>query len=141
MLNKTLGKKTLAVRSVESMLILRENADTPTDKDWDEFLDILVENRPRFPSLKILVMTDGGGPNMNQRKRLEKALDKRPVRVAVVSDSARVRFIVSTIAFLNPEIRTFSRKEIDDAYEHLSLTPRERKLAETAIEEMHHLIR
>jgi hypothetical protein len=117
--------KSLAVETVGSMILLRENRHTPTNSDWDDFMRLLVENRENFPRLKILVVTDGGGPNADQRKRLEKALAGRPVRVAVVTDSTKVRFIVSSIALLNREIKTFSMNEMKDAHAHLSLTTAE----------------
>jgi hypothetical protein len=63
-----------------------------------------------------------------------------PVRVAVVTDSMKVRFIVSSIALLNREIATFSNKEIAQAYEHLSLDRREQLLVEAAIVEMSPLV-
>ncbi|HYP74398.1 MAG TPA: hypothetical protein VER12_00500 [Polyangiaceae bacterium] len=128
------------MRSIESLIVLRENSSTPTDRDWDEFLDILAVNRPNFPRIKILVKTDGGGPSAEQRKRLSVALGGKPVRVAVVTDSIKVRFIVSSIALLNSEIATFSNKEIVEAYQHLSLSLREQKLVEAAIVEMSPLI-
>lgn len=129
-------KQSLAVRSVGSMLVLRENKDTPSDMEWDAFLDHLVKNRTNLDALKILVLTDGGGPNAAQRKRLEAALDGRSVRVAVVTDSPKARFIASAITFLNKLHRGFSTKEISLAYEHLGMTLAEQKLAEVALREM-----
>ena len=130
-------KRTLTFRTVgDSMIVLRENKDTPRDEDWDAFLACLVENRARFSQLKILVMTEGGGPNVEQRKRLEVALDRRPVRVAVVTDSIKVRFIVSSIALLNRQISTFSLKEIERAYTHLGMTQAEQSLARAVIREL-----
>ena len=139
-LAKPQPKRSLVVRVVDSLIILRENSTTPTDRDWDEFLEILAANRPNFPKIKILVKTDGGGPSTEQRKRLSVALGGRPVRVAVVTDSIKVRFIVSSIALLNSEIATFSNKEIAEAYQHLSLEPSERRLVEVAITEMSPLV-
>lgn len=139
-LSKPEAKRSLVVRTIESLIVLRENSSTPTDRDWDEFLEILAVNRPDFPRIKILVKTDGGGPNAEQRKRLSVALGGVPVRVAVVTDSIKVRFIVSSIALLNSEIATFSNKEIVEAYQHLSLSVREQKLVEAAIVEMSPLI-
>jgi len=103
-------------------------------------LEILAVNRPDFPKIKILVKTDGGGPSTEQRKRLGVALGGMPVRVAVVTDSIKVRFIVSSIALLNREIATFNNKEIVQAYEHLSLDPREQRLVQLAIAEMSPLV-
>jgi hypothetical protein len=134
-------KKSLAFRFVSDvLLVLRENAQTPRDQDWDDFLRVLVENRQNFHKLKILVRTEGGGPNALQRKRLQQALDGRPVRVAVVTNSVPVRFIVSSIALLNRAIRSFANHEIDAAYAHLSMTPAEQRLSEAAVQDMHDLV-
>ena len=133
-------KRSLLVRVVESLIVLRENSATPTDRDWDEFLEILAANRSNFQHIKILVATDGGGPSSDQRTRLSVALGGRPVRVAVVTDSIKVRFIVSSIALLNSEIATFSKSELSEAYKHLSLTLHEVKLVELAIREMTPLV-
>ena len=59
-------KLSLAVKTVGQMILLRENASTPTDNDWDGFLEILIKNRDNFENLKCLVVTDGGGPNAAQ---------------------------------------------------------------------------
>ncbi|HEY8946705.1 MAG TPA: hypothetical protein VIM73_20825 [Polyangiaceae bacterium] len=119
---------------------MRENKETPTDAEWDGFLDQLVKNRANFSNLKILVLTEGGGPNAAQRKRLEQALDGRHLRVAVVTDSGKARFIASAITFLNKLHRGFAVKELPLAYEHLGLTIAEQKLAEAALNEMKPLI-
>ncbi len=134
-------KKSLAFRFVsDTLLVLRENSNTPHDQDWDDFLRILIDNRQNFPKLKILVRTDGGGPSAAQRKRLQQALDGRPVRVAVVTNSVPVRFIVSSIALLNRAIRSFANDEIDAAYVHLGMTAAERRLAEKAVDDMYDLV-
>ena len=118
------------------MIVIRQNKDTSSDQDWDDFLDMLVERRPEFAKLKILVVTDGGGPSQAQRKRLEVALAGKPVRVAVVSDSMKTRFIVSSIALLNRDMSSFRASELSQAYDHLSLTLDERRTAKTTIEEL-----
>lgn len=134
------GKRSLLFQKIGAMIVLRENNQTPTDDDWDAFLRVLAANRENFPSLKILVVTDGGGPNAAQRKRLQAALGGRPVRVAVVTDATIVSFIVSSIALLNHEIRSFSRNQLSAAYAHLNLSPSEQKLAMEAIQTMEPLV-
>jgi hypothetical protein len=129
-------KRGMYCRVVGSMIVIRQNKETSTDQDWDLFLDLLVERRPNFATLKILVVTDGGGPSMAQRKRLEVALDGKPVRVAVVSDSMKTRFIVSSIALLNRDMSSFRANEMSQAYDHLNLTLDERRTAKTTIEEL-----
>jgi hypothetical protein len=133
--------KTLTFEFVSDvLLVLRENAVTPRDEDWDAFLKVLVENHENFEKLRILVRTEGGGPSALQRKRLQVALAGRPIRVAVVTNSIPVRFLVSSIALLNRAIRSFANDEIKGAYEHLSLTPAEIQLADKAIERMNEVV-
>lgn len=134
-------KRGMFCRVVGSMIVIRQNKETSSDQDWDDFLDMLVEHRANFASLKILVVTDGGGPSQPQRKRLEVALDGKPVRVAVVSDSMKTRFIVSSIALLNRDMSSFRASEMTQAYEHLGLTFDERRVAKTTIQELSPRIR
>ena len=118
------------------MIVIRQNKDTCSDQDWDVFLDLLAARRAEFATLKILVVTDGGGPNMAQRKRLEGVLDGKPVRVAVVSDSIKTRFIASSLALLNRDMSSFRADETSQAYDHLSLTLDERRTAKATLEEL-----
>jgi hypothetical protein len=129
-------KPTMVTRTIGAMIVLRENTETPLDQEWDAFLKLLVENKTRFPNLKVLVVTDGGGPNAAQRKRLEATLGGRSISVAVVTDSAKSRFIASMISFINRDHRGFGTREIAQAYEHLKLSTQERIEAEAALKEM-----
>jgi hypothetical protein len=54
----------------------------------------------------------------------------------VVTDSIKVRFIVSSVALLNRHISTFSKAEFSKAYAYLGLSMGEQVLAMQAIEEM-----
>jgi hypothetical protein len=129
-------KRSLATTVVGPMILLRENAKTPTDRDWDDFLTILRAHRGNHERVRILVMTDGGGPNSGQRKRLEQALGGQSFRVSVVTDSAKVRFIVSSIALLNRDIKTFSKNELDSAFEHLRLDFPDRERAKKEVDNL-----
>jgi hypothetical protein len=120
----------LVVRALETLLVLCENDKTPSDKEWDGFLAMLPQNSEHYQKLRILVLTTGGGPDRTQRERLDKTLAGRPIRVAVVSDSAKVRFIASAIALINRDHRGFSTKELSLAYDHLNLSTSERKIAD-----------
>lgn len=130
----------MLTRKIGTMVVLRENNDTPLDPEWDAFLRLLADNRNNFERLKILVVTDGGGPNAAQRKRLEATLSGKPVRVAVVTDSAKSRFIASAISLINRDHRGFSMKEIGQAYQHLGMTVAECREAEAALKEMEPMI-
>jgi hypothetical protein len=90
--------------------------------------------------LKTLVVTDGGGPSPDQRKRLERAMGGIAVRTAVVSESVKVRFITSSVALLTAKIQSFRKSEMSKAFDFLSLDPQERRLALENVAEMDLLV-
>lgn len=134
-------KPTLVNRVLAPDLVVsRESFESPRDEEWEEFLRVLRTRGEHFASLKILVVTDGGGPNADQRKRLEAVLKGRAVRVAIVTDSAKSRFIASAVSLFNRDHRGFSKAEIQSAYGHLGLSPKERQMCEAALRELDPMI-
>jgi hypothetical protein len=118
------------------LLLLRQNAETATDNEWANLLRTLVALRADLQKVKIIVRTDGGGPSPAQRKSLEEALGGKPARVAVVSDHLKVRFVTSTIALFQKELKSFMVKESSQAYDHLGMLDSERRQADVALKEM-----
>jgi hypothetical protein len=131
-------KRNLLTRRVGPLMLARQNADDPTDPEWDEFLAYVAAHREEFrnQNLKLLVHTDGGAANAAQRKRLAATLGTTHARVAVVSDSIKVRFAGATIALFQRHYRQFSVSEMRGAYDHLGLTYEQRQLAETTLYEL-----
>jgi hypothetical protein len=128
--------RTMAIQRVDSTLVMVETEEAHSDEEWDEFLKLLADHRDELPKLRLLVMTSGGAPNAAQRKRLQATLRGTPIRVAVVSDSLKMRFIASTIALFHSDHRSFTNAELEDAYEHLSLGVGERRRVESVVREM-----
>lgn len=118
------------VNSFESFMLVRQNENPPSDEEWNAALRLLGRVLDEQENVKMLVASDGGGPTAAQRNGLRGVLRGRTVRVAVVSKSAKLRFIVSSLALLNPEIRTFLPNEVAEAYGHLLLSASERRAAE-----------
>jgi len=127
-------------RRVESLVILRESKLDPSDEEWEETLRIVLEQWQELRQLKVLVVSDGGGPTQAQRKRLERTLEGKPIRVAVVSDSMKVRFICSSVALFTSNLSSFKVSEMREAYSWLNLSDREKKLASEAVARMSELI-
>jgi hypothetical protein len=127
-------------RRIGNLLIIRQNQDTPSNQDWDETLRLMTMNPAEMGRLKTLVVTDGGGPNPDQRKRLERAMGGVAVRTAVVSESVKVRFITSSVALLTAKIQSFRKSEMTKAFDFLDLDPRERRLALENVAEMDLLV-
>jgi hypothetical protein len=127
-------------RKVGSLVILREGRNDPHDAEWDVTLGILAEHRSEIDHIKVLVISDGGGPTQAQRKRLERTLEGKPIRVAVVSDSMKVRFICSSVALFTSNLSSFKVSELRDAYKWLDLTAEERQMATHNIASMRDLV-
>jgi hypothetical protein len=126
----------LVTRSIASLLVLRENAETPSDPEWDDCLRQLKTMGPDFSKVKVLVVTEGGGPTPAQRSRLSAVTGGKTLRSAVVTESVRVRFIVSSVALFMPAIASFGVDEINRAYEHLRLDLQQRVMLERVLKEM-----
>jgi hypothetical protein len=133
-------KRNLVTQSVGSLLILRQNENDPTDAEWTACIahlaTLMEAMKAEGQSAKVLVYTDGGAPNVKHRGMLQKALEKSPIHVAVVSDNLKARITSSTVALANRYHRSFSGLEWDQAYAHLGLSARERRAAEAAIKAM-----
>ncbi|MEI9942051.1 MAG: hypothetical protein WDO69_32965 [Pseudomonadota bacterium] len=132
---KSPKKKNAVTRRMGSLVILLQGTDTPTAPEWTECIK-LVGATTDLNSTKVLVITDGGGPNLTQRQQLEGVLRGTTVCSAVVSDSVKVRFIVATVALFSSKISTFTKSEIEKAYQFLGLMPDEVQLAKKAVVEM-----
>jgi hypothetical protein len=129
-------ERNMIMRQVESLILLRENMESPHDHEWNAFLKVLDENFQRLDKIKIFVRTPGGGPTPAQANKLRPILKNRPVLVSVVSESLVVRFLGSSMALLNRELKMFSESEIEEACKHLKLSPYERSLVEDNLDEM-----
>jgi hypothetical protein len=122
------------------LVLLRENTETPRDEEWDETLRLLTLSPAELDRIKVLVVTDGGGPTPEQRKRLSRATGGKPLHAAVVSESVKVRFIVSSVALFMSKVQSFRVDEIDAAFNHLGLSVQERRVATENIAEMTKLV-
>jgi hypothetical protein len=132
---KSPKKRNAVTRRIGSLVILLQGTDTPTTAEWSECIK-LVAATTDLNSTKVLVITEGGGPNLTQRQQLEGVLRGTTVCSAVVSDSMKVRFIVATVALFSSKISTFGMAEIEKAYRFLSLAPDEVQNAKKAVVEM-----
>lgn len=129
-------RKSQDFRMFSSVLVLRQGRKTPLDADWDACMESIASRPADAPPLRVLVITDGGGPSVEQRRRLSNVLDGKPVKIAVVSESSTVRFIVSSVALFNQDIASFRPSEIGKAYSYLGLGPDEIRSATRAIDTM-----
>ena len=126
----------LVSRLVGRLLIIRQNESAPLNADWDVFLSQIAERRTELKDMRGIVFTDGGGPTVLQRKRLASAMGGNEIQSAVICDQAVVRFVVSTISLFNKSMRTYSWRDLNDAYTWLGIRADEQRAVEDCIPEM-----
>jgi hypothetical protein len=101
-------------------LLLVHGADTPTDREWDDYLRDAEQWLPETTGQ--LVLTDGGGPTSGQRRALKEMLSRigHPAfRTAVLSSSLLARGIVLAINLFTPRIRAFQSDATDEALDYV----------------------
>jgi hypothetical protein len=135
-------KRNLVTRTVGSLLILRQSEEAPSDPEWNETikqLNLLL--REHGGAVRVLVYTDGGAPTPPQRTLLQKALEKTPIPVAVVSDNVKARMTSSTVALANRKHRSFAVAEVPKGFLHLGLSLEETRTVEDALKHMASLLK
>jgi hypothetical protein len=124
---------TLLWKVVGSVMVVRENKETPSDMEWDAFIAATTEYRKRVDMLRVLIITDGGGPNGNQRSKIKDAIGDKQFKSAVVSDAIKIRFIASAIMLISKNHASFTTREASGAYTHLALTADERRKVDECV--------
>lgn len=123
----------MASKLVGSLLLLFQAAEDPSNEEWERCLDLLRRFEGELDQIRVLVMTRGGGPTPYQRKLLAEVLGKAKIRVAIVTDSMKVRMVTSTVAFIIPRIRSFAWDCLHEACAHLQLSLAEQAVARTEL--------
>ena|SRR6188768_3912737 len=127
---------TMAWRVVGTVLVVTETEDSPSDGEWNAFIADTMQYRKRVNEMRVLIITDGGGPNSSQRVLIKTAIAGKPFRSAVVSDSIKLRFIAAAIMLISKNHASFTTPEWRRAYDHLSLNAEERRGIDVALREM-----
>jgi hypothetical protein len=118
------------------LMVSYQGATNASDSAWDAYL---TELRQAFQSgglSRSLVVTEGAFPTRCQQSRMTSVVGGRAPRVAVISSSARLRFVVSMLALLNKNVDCFDPKQGKAAFSHLDLSPSQQALAEATIERL-----
>lgn len=121
-----MAEMAFAVRG--DLLVAVHNSRAPSQTRWEEFCRecrrLFVE-LGRLESRAVLVISDGGGPNVLQRAQLLKAMERAVVRTAALSSSPAVRQISAVFQLFNSSASCFDVEEWRDAMDHLGLMPRQ----------------
>ena len=112
--------RTLGYTIFEGYFVSYHTAAPPSDDEWHEQLKDIAG---RLKDLRgVLVVTDGGGPNVVQRRQLAELFEGRVLPVAVVTDSAVARGILVALSWLGLKQRAFSQADVGKALEFLCIS-------------------
>lgn len=110
------------------LLVVVHNECAPAQSRWEEFCRechrTYVE-LARAESGAVLVASDGGGPDVVQRAQLLKAVERSPIRTAVVSPSSGVHRIHAALQLFNARAECFDTEQWKDAARHIGITVRQ----------------
>ena len=120
--------QTMAWRFSGRLAVVVHGAKSPTNLEWQRFLTEAVE--AGSSSLwRVLVVSHGGGPDGDQRKKLVQAMRSSPAPTVVMTRSALLRGITNALAFFNRSMKAVDLDEGEQAYEYLGLSGAERETA------------
>ena len=126
----------MVFEQVEHLLVVCHGKKNPSEPEWQRFVSHVKSQQPRFDKLRTIIWTLGGGPTPTQRKALNAAMEGRPTRGAVVSAHPGIRFVVSALALMNRDLKTFAPDEIPDALLYLGLTGETRRYVLMTLERL-----
>jgi hypothetical protein len=123
--------KTMTVTTVElgekGVAIWLHTASDPIPEEWALGVELTVAMKKKhgISKLRSLVVTDGGAPNVAQRRELhEDVFERRPSKLAVISNSFTnpvKRGIATAIGWVNPAFKAVMPDRWRDALVHADL--------------------
>jgi hypothetical protein len=95
----------------------------------------LSDDLPNNVPSRCLVVTDGGGPTVKQRRDLDARLQRAAeLRTAVITESAATRAMLAAVAWLSRnQIKCFRAAELNKAFDYLGLDAKGQQLMREAI--------
>jgi hypothetical protein len=107
----------MAVEEFHGIALAVHSEHAPTDVEWDAYMR--MSTAPGIRAL--LVLSEGGGPNAQQRTSIARFPHLKPLPTAIVTRAAVVRGVVTAIRWLGKNIRAFRPEELDDAFQYLEI--------------------
>jgi hypothetical protein len=122
---------TAAMSFVGDVLVAVQTRANPTDHEIDRMLEA-IEKRPAGETLRMLVVSSGGASNGLQRQRIIEVIEKRKIRLAVVTSSTEARGNATVLGWFVEGMKCFSAEQFEGVCHHLGLSQAEMKLVESA---------
>jgi hypothetical protein len=118
------GAKSLFARCNENIVWLAAK-QAPEAAEWKAYTNEVIALGRAQPEgdrlVRILVVTDGGGPSSVQRTDFVEAMGDIKVRTAVLSSNMLVRGIVTVFNWFNVQNKIFAPREVIAALEFVGI--------------------
>jgi hypothetical protein len=118
-----------------SQILLSFQGDAVSDDEWDRYIHFM-SSLTQLPALRILVCVEGSPPSAANQRRISEVVRGRAWKVALVSSSTALRFVVSAFSLINRTIRYFPPEELQRALDHIDCSPDERREVALALERL-----
>lgn len=118
----------LAFAAHRELLVVVHGGRPPAQTRWEEFCREcrrFVWQAGRVAGRRIFIVSDGGGPGVLQRAQWLSAVERTPIRTAVVSPSQHVWQMHAALQLFNAKACCFAPSEIQLALAHLGLNHRQ----------------
>lgn len=120
--------RTMGWRFHGRVLVVVHSSRNPTNVEWQGLIRDNIERGASQP-LRVMVVSHGGGPDVDQRKQLALALRTIAAPTVVMTASALVRGITTALGFFNRRMKSVDLEDMEGAYRFLELSGEERQSA------------
>lgn len=104
-------------------LVVCQGKAPPADDESSRYLEALARYVETTAQPRVLVITSGGAPNPEQRKKLDRITrqNRGQIKFAIVTGSTFARGVVKAIRLIHPFYQAFAPGEMDDALRFLDV--------------------
>jgi hypothetical protein len=123
--------RNLAIKMIDRFFLVAYGTASPSETEWANYLAEIERHGPE--RIAQLIVTNGGEPTPDQRRRLDDVIAGHVVPVAVVSPSAFQRGIVTALSWFNRRSKAFAPSELREAIAWLEIPATRTELIEREI--------
>lgn len=87
--------------------------------EWSSFFDFVEDTFHYGEQLRFFVYNEDGEMPRQHMERVREMMHAHPCRVAVISPSPAIRFMMSIFAMWNRQVKLFGPEQHQAAFEHL----------------------
>ena len=130
--------KTLAFEWIDdSRMLVSVSGDREfSTGDWKRYLGAIYAHENDNAGMRALVVAGKGKPDRTQQQDIMSLPNQDSRRVAIISESLALRFLVSVFVLVVPQVKLFPSRQIDDALLFLGLESREAEVARRSLDRL-----